>query len=149
MARPQKAITFVVADDGCHVCTSHSPFANGYPYGVFEGQRTRMSRALYQKEHGALPKSVVVRHTCDNPLCINLDHLVPGTHADNMRDMAERGRAKAPRGESAPSAKLTWADVEVIRASKEKRKVLAKRYGVCSATIRNVIVGRCWQERQE
>lgn len=39
-----------------------------------------------------LPPSVVIRHTCDNPPCVNPDHLLAGTHADNCRDKIERGR---------------------------------------------------------
>lgn len=35
---------------------------------------------------------LVVRHTCDNIRCLNPDHLIPGTPADNVRDMDERGR---------------------------------------------------------
>ncbi len=49
------------------------------------------SRCAYWLEHGdPLPEEV--RHTCDRSICVNPDHLVGGTHADNMRDMRERGR---------------------------------------------------------
>lgn len=50
----------------------------------------RMSFALTQ---GEMPTSdVVIRHTCDNPPCVNPRHLLAGTPRDNVRDMVERGR---------------------------------------------------------
>jgi len=55
----------------------------------------RISYALARDIHPAdLPSNVVVRHTCDNPPCVNPSHLVGGTQADNMRDMSERKRAR-------------------------------------------------------
>jgi hypothetical protein len=51
-------------------------------------------RVAYWIIHGD-PLPPEVRHTCDRPICVNPDHLIPGTHADNMRDMVERGRSRA------------------------------------------------------
>lgn len=42
---------------------------------------------------------LVARHTCDNNWCINLEHLLPGTQADNLRDMRERNRQGPNRWE--------------------------------------------------
>jgi hypothetical protein len=44
--------------------------------------------------NGPLLPGQVVRHTCDNPPCVNPKHLIAGTHADNMADMVKRGRAR-------------------------------------------------------
>jgi len=83
-----------------------------------------------------------VLHKCDNPPCVNPDHLELGTHADNMRDMAERGRSS--RGEQHPPSKLTDAEADEIRSLKGavSQSVLAKRYSVNQSTISLIQSGR-------
>lgn len=66
-----------------------------HAYGVFSlgNKRTSVHRAAYEATHGPIPKGMVCRHTCDNASCVNPDHLLVGTQADNVRDMWERNRA--------------------------------------------------------
>lgn len=85
---------------------------------------------------------VVVRHTCDNPRCINPDHLIAGTFADNNRDRAERGRS----AKQVPSRqRLTAEQVAEIKALYQPRVCgvthLAKRYGVDTVVIYRVLRG--------
>lgn len=88
---------------------------------------------------------LLVRHTCDNPICCNPKHLVLGTHADNMRDKVERGRQARYTGPGSPRAQLTASDVRAIRDRSRAgatRKDLAERYGVSIQTIKGVRSGR-------
>lgn len=55
---------------------------------------TRITRALVALRDGELPADKVVMHTCDNPACINPEHLVVGTQVENMADMLAKGRGR-------------------------------------------------------
>lgn len=59
-------------------------------YGLFGSAKAH--RASFAAFNGEIPSRYEVRHTCDNPPCVNPRHLIVGTHGDNMRDMADRLR---------------------------------------------------------
>lgn len=63
----------------------------------FKGKKIKAYRFAYERKHGAVPAGLVVRHTCDNRRCVNTEHLLLGTQADNIRDMWLRGRWPQPR----------------------------------------------------
>jgi hypothetical protein len=69
-------------------------------YGLFDtpvGKRGAHRVSLEEKLGRALGPDEIPLHKCDNPICVNPDHLEPGTHADNMRDMKEKRRARGGR----------------------------------------------------
>lgn len=63
-----------------------------YGYGVMgqDGKRWRVSRLVYFLKFGELP--TMACHSCDNPPCVNPDHLFNGTQKENMRDCSIKGR---------------------------------------------------------
>lgn len=93
-------------------------------------------------------KGLVIRHKCDNPRCVNPEHLTPGTQVDNYQDSVSRGRSaqQSNRESLRTRCKLTWEMVQEIRASKDTRKTLAARYGVSDSTIKSVRLGKSWRE---
>jgi hypothetical protein len=67
------------------------------PYFQVQGKRWLVTRLVYTLVHGVeLDSDTVIRHTCDNSICCNPKHLVPGSHEENMRDMVERDQHGLP-----------------------------------------------------
>lgn len=65
----------------------------GYGTIRIAGKTKKAHRQAYEFSRGPIPEGMEVRHVvCDNPPCCNPDHLGPGTHTENMHDMAARGR---------------------------------------------------------
>ena len=125
---------------------------NEYAQVVHEGVMLYRHRLAYCEANDVtLPaiKGKVVRHTCDNPRCINPEHLLIGTPQDNSTDMTRRGRQA--KGVAHPRAKLTEADVQFIRKHYKPccktygGSVLAKRFKVSPSIISGVVKRLGWQ----
>ena len=63
------------------------------------GKMILAHRAAWMIHAGEIPDGLRVLHTCDNPPCINMEHLFIGTQRDNVHDMINKGRAVNPRGD--------------------------------------------------
>lgn len=118
-------------------------------YGVFfyQGKREGAHRVSFIINFGPIPRDRDVLHRCDNPLCVNPDHLFLGTHAENMHDMKAKGRAKAPCGDKANAGKLNTEQVRQIREYLKmglSQRTIADFYGVSSAAISNIHTGTTW-----
>lgn len=104
---------------------------------------------------GSIPSDrPYVRHRCNNPECWNPSHLLPGSHAENMQDMARSGRSNAGKnfpsfqGELHHQAKLNTEQVREIRrrlACGDSRRVLAREFGVSRTAIKLIEVGKNWR----
>lgn len=121
-------------------------------YGVFRfpgGKKAGAHRVAYELAHGPIPEGMLVLHRCDNPVCVRPDHLVLGTHQDNMRDRARKRRQA--RGEQHGRAKLSWRDVATIRRLHARRhstvSELARKYGVSKSAIQKVVNRETWVRR--
>lgn len=78
---------------GCWLFEKHLCQWNGYGQVAVDGKVVYAHRASYQLFYGAIPEGLFVCHRCDVRSCINPKHLFLGSHKDNMRDMAQKGRA--------------------------------------------------------
>ena len=111
------------------------------------GQHWRAHRLSYTLTHGEIPDSQVLLHSCDNPACVNPDHLTPDTQAANMQDKCQKDRHVY--GERHCNAKLTAAKVKRIRKRYAMGGIsfakLAKIFGVCKRTIEMVVKRITWR----
>lgn len=95
MSRKPRPITWTVnTETGCHEVTSHKGNINGYPRIMIKGKNIRISRLAWEASNGPIPDGMFVLHKCDNPHCINLEHLYLGTLKENSQDAINRGRHK-------------------------------------------------------
>jgi hypothetical protein len=140
----RKLITYVTNINGCHLCTSHHVNIHGYPCIWANGRNQNMHRVLFEEKKGKIKKSNVIRHTCDNRLCINLDHLISGTAADNAADCAKRKRHNPPVGERSGTVKLTLKNVIYIRKSKLSERKLATKFKVSQSTVNRIKNNKRW-----
>jgi hypothetical protein len=120
-------------------------------YGLISsgGKMLKAHRAAYQMHRGPIPDGMVVMHACDNPLCVNPDHLSLGTQLDNIRDRDRKGRQvpNHPAGELNGMRKLSDADVLSIRRLRQKgltMAAIADRFGVSRSNISFIIAGKRW-----
>ncbi len=118
---------------------------NGYGSIKHNGKMISTHRFAYEMANGPIPDGLCVLHRCDVRACIRPDHLFLGTNLDNSRDMFAKGRAKPPKGDAHPTAKLTEAQVRSIIADDRMQRQIADDLGVSKATVCLIKQGKTWR----
>ena len=120
-------------DGECWITTYKTDDLNPYPRISVDGKPVRIMRIAWEAHNAEpLPQGTELRHTCDNKACVNPEHLVPGTHAENMADM--RGKMNNNCGRQ----RLTEDDYKAIAESDKPTRELADKYGVSTSHIRRI-----------
>lgn len=156
----KNSIHGIIDDNGCWICRSHKPrkrYGRSSKFSYYQiivgkrddGKKNRMLMHRYIFElynNTSIPKGMVVRHKCDNDLCINPEHLEIGTHKENMEDMSLRGRST--RGEKSSNSVLKEEDIlEIRRLYKMKefnQTQLSIMYNVSQRLISGIIRREYW-----
>lgn len=135
-------------DDGCIIWTG---FKDSGGYGCFyerpSNKKSAAHRLSYEMAKGKIPDGYVVRHTCHNPSCVNADHLVVGTRADNNADTVAAGRCNSKFGEKHPNAFLTEEQARsifVMRADGMSFPNIAKKLDTTSTTVERIYNRVSW-----
>lgn len=137
----EKLLSYTVKQDDCMIWT-RCLNTDGYPrMGITGNSNIKVHRLVYELYNNVDATGKVVRHKCDNPKCINPEHLEIGTPADNMRDRDTRDRSG--------SAKLKIKDVHLIRQllaqGQYQVKEIAKMFNVGVNTIYFIRLGKTWK----
>lgn len=133
---------------GCMEFTGHrDPL--GYGKITMRGKGMLAHRAAYVLSKGPIPDGMLVCHKCDNPPCINPDHLFIGTDYENTMDAVKKGRKFIPdsRGSSHGGSKITESDVKEIRrmSGEISQKKIGEIFDLNQATVSNIITKRTWK----
>ena len=137
--------------EGCWIWSGGRRGTPGLEYGAIRvnGVVWGTHRLAYTIVIGPIPAGLYVCHTCDNPLCVNPGHLWVGTHLDNMRDKARKGRASVIYGEANRNSRLTEDQVVEIRQrfanGGSDQQTLASEYGVARSLIGMIVRGDVWK----
>lgn len=137
-------------------------FRGGYGR-VHVSRRTNLAhRVAWELVFGEIPKDLLCLHKCDNPSCVNPNHLFLGTQQDNINDMKKKGRdpigirhgaslhpEKMKRGEAHHNSKLTSENVVEIRKimSQNHKSTLecASKFRVHRKTIQRIVRREIWR----
>ena len=121
--------------------------AHGYGLVALDGRRFLAHRVSYRLHFGDLPSGAHVCHRCDNPACVNPDHLFLGDMRSNHADKVSKGRQA--RGDGHGNAVLSTADVVAMRdrfaAHEASQRVLAHEYGVSPSHVSNIVNREAWK----
>lgn len=132
---------------GCWLWTGKK--IGGYGKIRNKGVEYSAHRYSYEIHKGPIPIGLFVCHTCDNPSCVNPDHLWVGTNHENVLDSCRKGRRAAQHCEHNHHAKLTSKQVLLIRRLAKqgiRHKILAKRFSVSQSHISNLARGVFWDK---
>jgi predicted XRE-type DNA-binding protein len=146
MEHRERFEAFFTKGEGCWEWQGRC-YTGGYGQFKLRGVNRGAHRIAYELYTGELPEGQVVRHSCDNPSCVNPAHLVAGTYQDNMQDCIDRGRIAS--GSRVATAKLREDEIPQVRDLLASRLfsqgAIAKLYGIGRSTVSHLKVGDTWK----
>jgi hypothetical protein len=139
LASPQRFLSLVDVR-GKAECWEWLGARNAAGYGTISGKYAhRVSAQLF----GVLVnEAMYVCHSCDNPGCVNPNHLFEGSAKANSDDMCIKKRHC--HGERKPFAKLTEAQAKEVRLAAGPQREIAKAYGVSQTLVSLIKAGKHW-----
>lgn len=118
--------------------------------GAGAGSRRTLKahRVSYELHCGPIPAGASVLHRCDQPACVNPDHLFVGTQADNMAD--KRRKLRHRPGSQHPNAILDEGIVRAIRAEyatgTTSLSKLGRKHSICFQHVHDIVRNKIWRE---
>ena len=138
-----------LGDGGCWTWTASTDTC-GYGSIGLSNQRlcVRAHRVSWVIENGEIPNGKYVLHRCDNPACVNPDHLFLGDQKDNMKDMIEKGRGYDRLGSGNPNNILSEDDVvdicKLLSDDEYSAVEVAEMFFVSQHVVSQINTGKNW-----
>ena len=125
----------------------------GYGRFTVDGRDVAAHRYSWESYNGKIPDGLLVLHHCDNPGCVNPNHLFLGTQQDNVDDMMAKGRGffPGPKDKTNIGRHLRKLSVEQVKQIKKlsahgfSQSMLGRMFGVTSANISSIQRGITWK----
>jgi hypothetical protein len=137
--------SIVDPETGCRIWLGPKD-KNGYGKTTYYCKHIRVHRLVYELLISDIPKGLLIRHSCHNPSCINIDHLSLGTEQDNRDDCVNADRHA--KGVKNGCSKLKDTDIIAIKKLNTEGisyQKLAIKFGVSKSAIWQIITGRSWR----
>lgn len=135
--------------DGCLIWTGYVDPRRGpmVRFGA-DSSPTSVRRLVWSIKRGPLGARKTVRPNCDEPACVEYEHMLLGDRMDKVRgrSLPQLTRLRIARTHQEAQGKLDWDRVRAIRASDESEAVLAQRYSVSKPTIGQIRRNESWRE---
>ncbi len=135
----RKVLRFYEDKNGCWLCPNLYKTRDNYPRIRFKCKNQKLSRIIYVLINNISIDEITlnVLHSCDNPECVNPEHLSLGTHKENSQQAMERERFQTV---------LTKKQVREIKLSTKTVTFLAQKYGVKISVISHIKNGYSWTD---
>jgi len=119
---------------------------SGYGRLEFKGKQYTAHKLAWELHNKTtVPDGYVVCHSCDNPCCVNPNHLFLGSNQDNMTDRNKKQRQA--KGKDIHTNKLSQEDVKYIKSLPKgfNQSEVARQFGVYSSCISAIVNGKNWK----
>ena len=114
---------------------------NGYGVIGYEKRQDYVHRVVWKLNNGPIKEGYCVLHTCDNPACCNIDHLLLGSHKDNTQDMMRKGRHVKP----SYRVRSLVDPIFDLHNSGLSNSEVANHLGISRTSVHHVVHGKRWK----
>lgn len=137
-----------INENGCWIFTGADK-SRGYKEYKAQKKRYLAHRYSYIIHKGEIPKGLFILHTCDNPACVNPEHLEAGTQSKNIKDMFIRKRRNV-KADNSPRHKITSIIAKKIKElysfENYTQSNLGKMFNLDQSSISHIVNYRNWNE---